>query len=60
MMTSPPDRDLIVDEGIIAEIDLLTELIIAATLSPDSLTQERIDDLLGVTHDRAQSTTLSA
>ena len=59
-MTSLPDRDLIVDEGMLAEIDLLTEVIIAATLSPDSLTQERIDDLLGVTHDRAQSTILSA
>ncbi len=59
-MTSLPDRDRIVDEGMLAEIDLLTEVIIAATLSPDSLTQDRIDDLLGVTHDRAQSTTLSA
>ena len=36
------------DDVQMEEIDLLTELVIAATISPDPLTAEQIDDVLGV------------
>lgn len=36
------------DEALLDEIDLLTEVIIATTLSPGRLTAERVDEVLSV------------
>ncbi|MBA3232985.1 MAG: hypothetical protein H0T17_03405, partial [Propionibacteriales bacterium] len=40
-----------IDEVMLEEIDLLTEILIAATCSLGVLTQDRIDELLGVIRD---------
>ncbi len=43
------ERDVFAhDQGQLAEIHLLTELVIAATNSPGRLAQDRIDSILGV------------
>lgn len=43
------DRDVFAhDQVLLAEIDLLTELVIAATNSAERLQQDRIDTILGV------------
>jgi hypothetical protein len=36
------------DEALLEEIELLTEVIIAATLSPGRLTAEQVDEVLSV------------
>jgi hypothetical protein len=47
-MLACPDGNLN-DEAMIDELRLLTELVVVATLSPDCLSEERIDEVLGVT-----------
>jgi len=47
-MLACPDGHL-TDEAMIDELRLLTDLVVAATLSPDRLSDERIDEALGVT-----------
>lgn len=37
------------DEALLEEIELLTTVIIAATLSPDSLCRQQVDEMLGLT-----------